>query len=445
MRVLVIGLGTTGLAVVRHGGRHGWHTVVVEDDPGRPGHGARRAEAAAMGASVVDAPGHDDLARLVREVELVVPSPGVPVAHPVYEAATQSGIPLVSEIELAARSTTVPLVAVTGTNGKSTVTTIITAMLNASGRTACAAGNIGRPLLDAVEDDVEVIVAEVSSFQLQFTDRFRPAVAVVLNLADDHFDWHPSFRHYRDAKAQIFARQQRGDVAVLNADDPAVAEMGDEVPAGLIWFSADGRPGAYRVDTGMLVGPGGEVVIAVADLPRAHRHDLENGLAATAAARAAGATLEAAAATLLAPAGLPHRLALVGDAGGVRWYDDSKATNPHATLAALSGFDSAVLLAGGRNKGLSLAPLADAAPRLRAVVAFGEAGPEVEAVFSGRVPVTRVVTMRQAVEAASRLAEAGDAVVLSPACASFDAYPDYGARGDDFAAEVRRALAGEAS
>ena len=440
MQILAVGLGATGMAVVRHGTRRRWGTVVVEDDPTRPGHDERRDEAVGLGATVVETPSLRDIVSLVEEADLVVPSPGVMVAHPVYQAARDSGTAVVSEIELASRVAMAPIVAVTGTNGKSTVTTLVTEMLRASGKTACAAGNIGRPLLDAVEDDVEVIVAEVSSFQLQYTDRFRPAVAVVLNLAEDHFDWHPSFRHYRDAKARVFARQEGEDVAVLNADDSVVAAMADVAPARVTWFSASGTPGAYRVSAGDLVTPEDERIVAVADLPRAHPHDVDNALAAAAAARAAGATIDGVVATLLAAEGLPHRLALVGDAGGVRWYDDSKATNPHATLAALSGFDSAVLLAGGRNKGLPLAPLAAAAPGLRAVVAFGEAAREVEDVFSGLRPVTRVVTMRDAVEAASKLARPGDAVVLSPACASFDAYPDYAARGDDFTAEVRRVV-----
>ena len=438
MNVVAVGLGVTGMAVARYATSQGWSTVIVEDDPSRDGHTERVAEAAAAGAEVAEAPDEVILSRLVSTADLVVPSPGVAVGHPVYRLAEAHGRTVVSEIELASRATEIPMVAVTGTNGKTTVTTLVASMLEASGLRSTAAGNIGRPLLDAIADDLDVIVAEVSYFQLQFTDRFRPHVAVVLNVSNDHLDWHPTVAHYRAAKARIFANQQPGDVAVLNADDAAVASMAPEVRASVVWFRMGSMEGAYRPEGNDLVTPTGDVIVALDELPRALPHDVANAAAASAAAFAAGATLDGVAATLRQGRSLPHTLALVGEAGGVRWYDDSKATNPHATLAALAGFDSVVLLAGGRNKGLSLEPLREAAPRIRAVVAFGEAGPEVEAVFRGVRPVARVVTMRDAVDAGASFAEPGDAVILSPACASFDAYDSYRARGDDFTREVER-------
>lgn len=438
MDVVAVGLGVTGMAVARYATRQGWSAVIVEDDPSRPGHSERVAEAAAAGAEVAVAPDEGALSRIVADADLVVPSPGVAVGHPVYRLAEVHGRAVVSEIELASRATEIRLVAVTGTNGKTTVTTLVASMLEASGLRSAPAGNIGRPLLDAIADDLDVIVAEVSSFQLQFTDRFRPHVAAVVNLADDHLDWHPSFEHYRAAKARIFANQQPGDVAVFNADDGNVASMASEAPAGVVWFGMGSMEGSYHPAGSDLVTPTGEVIVALGDLPRTLPHDVANAAAASAAALGAGATLDGVAATLRQGRSLPHTLTLVGDAGGVRWYDDSKATNPHATLAALAGFDSVVLLAGGRNKGLSLEPLRAAAPRIRAVVAFGEAGPEVEAVFAGVRPVKRVVTMSEAVDAAATLAESGDAVILSPACASFDAYGNYRERGDDFTREVER-------
>lgn len=426
---------------------------MVEDDPGRGGPGQSRRQAEALGAVVIAGPSAATLVGLVAEADLVVPSPGVPVAHPVYDLADRAGTPVVSEIELAGRLTTAPVVAVTGTNGKTTVTTMITEILVASGVAAVAAGNIGRPLLDAAgaPDPPEVLVAEVSSFQLQFTAEFRPCVAVMLNLAADHLDWHPSFAHYRAAKARIFARQRGDDVLVVNAADPAAASMADEAAAVVQRFAPDGGPGEFRVEDGNLVTAGGDVIVAVGDLARAHPHDLANALAASAAAlsiptsQRRAATVAATGAALRAHRSLPHRLSLVGEAGGVRWYDDSKATNPSAALAAVEGFDSAVLLAGGRNKGLDLGILASAAPRLRSVIAFGESGGEVEAAFAGVRPVVRVGSMREAVAAAGEAAEPGDAVLLSPACASFDDYPDYAARGDDFSTEVARWISGRAS
>ncbi|MBI2168961.1 MAG: UDP-N-acetylmuramoyl-L-alanine--D-glutamate ligase [Actinobacteria bacterium] len=450
MNLLVIGLGVTGSALCRFGSSQGWDVTVVEDSPGREGYERLRSEAEALGARVVEAPDAAALEALVAAAELIVPSPGVPVSHPVYDAAQRGGTRLVSEIELASQATTVPVVAVTGTNGKTTVTTLVSEMLTASGRGACVAGNIGRPLIEVVQgDQPDVIVAEVSSFQLRFTESFHPAVAVILNVADDHLDWHPTFEHYRDAKARIFANQDGDDVLVLNADDPVCAAMGDapmgegegeRTRARIEWFSTTGLPGCFGIENGVLLTSAGEVIADVSELHEARPHDIGNALAASAAALAAGATLHGVVAALRAHEGLPHRLTLVGEAGGVRWYDDSKATNPHATLAALSGFDSVVLMAGGRNKGLDLSVLASAADRIRHVVAFGESAPELEAVFAGRCPAERVASMGEAVAAAARVAVPGDSVVLSPACASFDAYSDYAARGRDFTAEVQGLL-----
>ena len=428
---VVVGFGVTGRAVARLLGAEGWRVVVVED---RPDEGAVHA-AAELGArmgTVADVAGAD----------LVVPSPGVGPAHPVHAAAAAAGVPVVSEIELAWRAAAVEgaagkvLVAVTGTNGKTTVTTLVAAMLVESGRTAVAAGNIGLPLVEAVAQDVEVGVAEVSSFQLQHVDGFRPSVAVWLNVAEDHLDWHTDMEHYVGAKARIWTNQGRDDVAVANADDAAVAKAAASAPGRLVTFGLD--QGDYRVVDGALRTPEGQPIMAVADLPRALPHDLANALAASAAAMAAGADLEGCRRALAAFTGLPHRLELVSEAGGVRYYDDSKATTPSSVLAALRSFASVVLIAGGRNKGLDLSVLAEEAGRVRAVVAIGEAAPEVEAAFRGAAPVAVAPTMAAAVDAARRAARPGDAVVLSPGCASFDWYGSYAERGEDFARAVRQ-------
>jgi UDP-N-acetylmuramoylalanine--D-glutamate ligase len=303
-----------------------------------------------------------------------------------------------------------------------------------------AAGNIGLPLSDAVRLDVEVVVAEVSSFQLRFTDSFHPAVAAWLNLAQDHLDWHPDLDAYAAAKARIWAFQTDKDVAVVNADDPVVMAWASEAPSRLVTFGLR-APADYGVEDGWLRGPEGRLS-AVDDLARALPHDVANALAAAAAAVAAGATTDGVATALRGWRGLPHRVVLVTEADGVRWFDDSKATNPHATRAALAGFDSVVLIAGGRNKGLDLRPLRDAAGNVRAVVALGEAGPDVAQAFAGVRPVVEAETMDAAVRAAAELARPGDAVLLSPACASFDLYRSYAHRGDDFARAVRE-LVGE--
>ena len=435
---LVVGLGITGEAVARRLAADGAVTV-VDDNPGSANFADRKAGLEALGVTVIGAPTTDELANLVTAADLVVPSPGVPEAHPVYGLANEAGIPIYSEIELAgvaAAARGLPLVAVTGTNGKTTVTTLIAEMFTAGGRRALAAGNIGRPLLDAVHDDVDVVVAEVSSFQLRFTATFRPKVAVFLNVAEDHLDWHPSFKDYVAAKARIFANQAGDDLLVFNADDDAVAEAARSAPARSVAFTGGGTEGAWHVQDGRLARPDGTPLMAAADLARNGPHDIANALASAAAAAELGVADGALSAVLASFSGLPHRVTPVGQSGGVTFVDDSKATNPHAALAALAGFDSVVLLAGGRNKGLDLGVLRQEAGRIRAVVAIGEAAGEVEACFAGVRPVRRAGSMAEAVRLGAELAEPGDTVLLSPACASFDWYSGYAARGDDFAREV---------
>ena len=432
----MIGLGLSGEAVARHLRDRAALVRVVDDHPTDE----TRRRAQALGLPLEACPDEARLRQLVEEVDVVVPSPGVPEDHPVFRLAAELRRPVRGEVELAARWARRPLVAVTGTNGKTTVTELVAAMLGESGLRTVAAGNIGLPLSEAVRRDVDVLVVEVSSFQLRFTDAFRPAVAVWLNFAEDHLDWHPSLDAYAEAKARIWAHQTAEDVAVVNADDPVVMRWAAHAPSRVIRFGLR-EPAEYVVAEGWLTGPHGGIV-AVADLPRALPHDLANGLAAAATAEAVGAGRSAVAAALRRFDGLPHRVTLVGEGRGVRWYDDSKATNPHAALAAVSGFESVVLVAGGRNKGMDLAPLADAAAHIRAVVALGEAAPEVAAAFDGLRPVVHAATMAEAVEAAAGLARPGDVVLLSPACASFDQYPSYAHRGEDFARSVQALLQG---
>ena len=439
--VLVIGLAETGVAVARVLRSEGLSVTVVEDAPGTSAGYTDRVEAIrSAGARLVEAPAADQIAALVGASDLVVPSPLVRPGHAALREARSRGIAVRSEIDIAAERTRVPIVAVTGTNGKTTVTSMIAAMLDASGVRTVAAGNIGRPLIDAVRDDAQVIVAEVSSFQLAFaTPAFRPRVAVVLAITPDHLDWHGSYDDYVAAKAMVTAGQSDDDLLVFDADDARASEVAAGATARRVGVSARANAiDCFRVVDDSLVGADGRVIAPVSVMSRALAHDRTNALAAAAAALEVGATTEGIVAALRDYATMPHRVALVGEANGVRWYDDSKATNPDATRRAISSFDSVVLIAGGRNKGLDLSVLAAERARLRAVVAFGEAGPEVAGAFAGTgTHVERVGDMRDAVRAARRLARAGDAVLLSPACASFDAYSGYAARGDDFAHEVR--------
>jgi UDP-N-acetylmuramoylalanine--D-glutamate ligase len=450
MRVLVIGLAATGEALVRHLVARGDDVTVVEDTPGSGDEYASRArEARRLGAELVEGPESTTLEELVASVDLVVPSPGVPEHHVALAAARRTAVPVRSEIDLAADATfpgrdggRPVLCAITGTNGKTTVTTLTTEMLQAAGIKVAAAGNIGRPLLEAVNDDVDVVVAEVSSFQLAFTEVFRPRVAALLNVGADHLDWHRTFDAYAQAKAKIFTRQRPDDLLVFNADDPVVAGLAAGAPGRRVPFSV--TPGAavgYRIAETvagrLLVTPAGAELAPVDSLPRHSVPDLANALAAAALALDLGADIEAVRSTLASFDGLAHRMQPVIEHDGVRYIDDSKATNPHATVASLRGLQDVVLIAGGRNKSLDLRELAVLAPRLRAVVAMGEAADDVADAFAGRVPVVRADSMHEVVRAAADVARPGDAVILSPACASFDAYPSYAARGDDFAREVR--------
>ena len=445
--VLVLGLGVTGDAVVRHRTAAGDHVVVVEDVPaGDDLYRDRVAAATAAGAEVVEQPTPGRLVALVQEADIVVPSPGVPLGHPALAAAREAGVQVRAEVDLAAELAAARgkiLVAVTGTNGKTTVTTLITSMLDSSGGAALGAGNIGLPLLDAAVSDVRALVAEVSSFQLACTtDVFRPRVAVLLNVAPDHLDWHGSFDAYAAAKARVFVNQRDRDRLVFIGDDEIAARLAESAPAQRVGFTLGSRSDMFRIEDGMLVDSNGEPFADATRMPFTAPHDRANALAAAAASFAAGATREDVERALRAYPRLHHRVARIGNTGGVQYYDDSKATNPHATLSAVGAFDDidgkVVLIAGGRNKGLDLSVLRALAPRLRGVVAIGEAASEVESVFEDAAPVTSAESMGAAVVTAARSAQPGDVVLLSPACASFDWYPSYSARGNDFAREVAR-------
>ncbi len=448
-RALVIGYGLSGRAAAHWLASHGSEVVVLEDDP----EVARAAQVSveAPGLTVQIGRGPERAEKLACSADLVVPSPGVPVTHPALVAAKAFGVDVLSEIELgwqvldgmgSGPGERYGLVAITGTNGKTTVTKLVVAMLASTGKEAVAAGNVGYPLLEAVSrispGSEGVLVAEVSSFQLEYTRKFRPDVSCWLNFAPDHLDWHPTLDQYSRAKAKIWRSQGSGCFAVVNADDPVVSRAASNIPAGVevVSFGAELAEPVWRVSPEGIAGPRG-FFLPAGDLPRALPHDLANTAAALAVAMAAGASPEGcklAAASTLPPA---DRVQLVGQSGGVAWYDDSKATTPAAVRAGVSGFTSVVLIAGGRNKGLDLSDLASTVPPVRAVVAIGEASNEVTAAFFELVPVRQAGSMGEAVDAAMSLAAPGDAVVLSPGCASFDWYSNYKERGEHFTALVK--------
>jgi UDP-N-acetylmuramoylalanine--D-glutamate ligase len=283
------------------------------------------------------------------------------------------------------------------------------------------------------DDQIDVFVVEASSFRLGHTQEFVPAVATWLNFGPDHQDVHASVAAYEAAKARVWADLGPNEVAVANLDDPVVMRnVRTDVPT--LTFGLE--RGDYRVEGGWLTGPTGRL-LAVGDLSRSLPHDLSNALAAAATTEQGGGDLDAMVEVLRTFSHLAHRVQPVAEIDGVAYVDDSKATTPHATMAAVAGFTSVVLIAGGRNKGLDLAVLAEAAPRLRAVVAIGDAADDVLHAFDGVVAAWAADSMAAAVRTAHRLAAPGDVVLLSPACASFDWYRSYAERGDDFVQEVR--------
>lgn len=437
------GLALSGEALAHQLVRRGWTVVVADDAP----NDEKRAAAAALGTTLVEAPDHAAMADLVARCDIVCPAPGVPETHPVVLAAQAAGRPVRTEIDLAYEweqqrpGGPRPMLAITGTDGKTTTTFLTAHILESAGLRAAAVGNTEVPLAAALDDDVDVFVVECSSFRLHFIDSFRAEAAVWLNLAPDHQNWHSSMASYEAAKARVWAHRRPTDVAIGFADDPVV--MRNLQAAGGITrtFAASGAD--YHLADGWLAGPAGPIA-PVAEMTRRLPHDITNALAAAALVLESGlatsAHVRAALATFRHP---PHRIEPVATIRGVDWFNDSKATSPHAALTAIRGFEHIVLLAGGRNKGLDLASLATEAPRITAVVGLGEAAAEVTAAFASHCRTATASSMAEAVALAASFAEAGDTVLLSPACASFDWYPGggYPARGDDFKQLVRELAA----
>jgi UDP-N-acetylmuramoylalanine--D-glutamate ligase len=437
-RALVHGLAITGVATARALLARGYEVVVTDD---RIDDGTRVA-AAELGLELGRLPG--DLDAFVRSFDLVSPAPGVPETHALVTAALDGGVELVSEIELAYRweqqraGGPRPILAITGTDGKTTTTEMTVAILRSAGHRTEALGNTDVPLLDALDGDHDVFVVECTSFRLAWTEQFRADAAVWLNLAPDHLNWHASMDSYAAAKERIFSLQRADDVAIGFVDDPAVMAALGRAPGRHRTFGLAGAD--YHLAGTALTGPTGTIV-ETTRMKRRLPHDITNALAASALVLETGlADAEAIGVALASFDAPPHRLEPVGSADGIEWFNDSKATTPHAASAAIRAFDTLVLIAGGSRKGVDLGPMGVEAHRLRAVVAIGEAAPDVHGVFDGATQVVDAGSMAEAVALAADLAEPGDAVVLSPGCASFDWYSGYPARGDDFKRLVRAHL-----
>jgi UDP-N-acetylmuramoylalanine--D-glutamate ligase len=443
-RAYVLGLGLSGTAAARLLRAHG--VAVVGAD-------RRGGEELDLGELAAD-PGVE--LRLGRDegapppgVDLVVASPGVSPAHPLLAAARVAGIEVLGEVDLAALVLDGPVGAITGSNGKSTTTAMTGALLAGAGLAVEVCGNIGRPLASAVEGEPgRRFVVELSSFQLETLRHLRPRAAALLNLSPDHLDRHGDLAGYLAAKRRIFALQRPDDVAVLNADDPPV--LATLVPGRRRLFSRRGP-----VDDGCFLdgdvvrerdGAGEGELFRATDVPLPGPHNLENAMAAALLALALGAPRESLAASLRDFRGLPHRLERVGERGGVAFYDDSKGTNVAATARSLESFaDASVhLVLGGRNKGADFRLLRDVVARkAKRVYLIGESAPELAQALAGAADLVASGTLATAVEEAASRAHAGESVVLSPACASFDQFRDFADRGRSFQRLVRELVGAE--
>ena len=431
-RALVVGYRRTGQAVAATLAARGVRVRVAD---------ARPVDAPAAPAGVELRFG-DDGPGLLADVDLVVPSPGVARDAPLLAAAVRRGIPVRSEIEIAAALLACPIVAITGTNGKSTTTSLVGLALERAGRRTFTGGNLGTPLIAAVDAAPEIAVAEVSSFQLEWVERFRPHVGGLLNVTPDHLDRHGTLAEYRDTKARLFAAQAADDFAVVNRDDAEAWRAVAGVRARIVSFGADPVPcGAFAGEgfAALRLPDAPEERYALGRTRLAGRHNVENILAAITLARLAGADPAAVQAAIDDAEPLPHRLARVAERGGVVWFDDSKATNVGAAARSVGSFAGPViLLAGGVDKGGGYDALAAAARgRVRVALVFGAAREAIAAALADAgVAVERVRTLDEAVARAARVATPGDTVLLAPACASFDMFTDYAARGRAFRAAV---------
>lgn len=435
---VIVGLGQTGLSCARYLAGHGARIAVADTRTEPP-------QLEALRRLLPEVPVHlGGLPRSALEATTcIVLSPGVSRHEPAIQRAAAAGVSVIGDIELFAQAVTAPVVAVTGSNGKSSVTTLVGDMARRDGRAVGVGGNLGPPALDLLAGPgCELFVLELSSFQLETTFSLRPAAAVVLNVSPDHMDRYPDLDAYIAAKRRVFAG---GGIMVLNLDDPQVAAM-REPGRRVIGFTL-GAPGPE--DFGVCLhedapwlARGDETLLPLAALATGSTHGVANALAAMALGSAVGFSPGAMTAALREFTDLPHRCQLVATRDGVRWYDDSKATNVGAAVAALRGLPGTgaiVLIAGGDGKGADFTPLREAmAERVRAAVLLGRDAERIAAVLADGVPVVRVTDMEEAVAAARRLARAGDNVLLSPACASLDMYRNYEERGQRFVEAVLR-------
>lgn len=435
-RVTVVGMARSGIAAARVLHAYGARVTITDKKP--LGQLAQQIAALGTGDIVIEAGGHPD--RIFIEADLIVLSPGVPKIPQVL-AAHRHGVRVISELELGWHLSDAPFVGITGTNGKSTVTTLVGLMLQKAGKRALVAGNIGNALTETPEllHGQDWVVAEISSFQLEDIDTFRPRVAAILNITQDHLDRYADMTEYGEAKARIFENQHKDDVLVLNFDDSLVRAMARRAPSRIVPFSrSEKHEGGASVENGALVVRS-EVICAVDEIMIKGVHNLENAMAASAVALAAGADRASVAAVLREFPGLEHRLEFVAEKDGVAYINDSKGTNVGAVLKSVEGFTRpVVLIAGGLDKGSDFSPLIDLFRRkVKLLVLIGKAAEKMAKAVGTATETVFAKTLQDAVQIAAKRAASGDVVLLSPACASFDMFKDFEDRGRQFKEAVR--------
>jgi UDP-N-acetylmuramoylalanine--D-glutamate ligase len=442
-KILVVGLGKTGMAMVSFLLRQGAQ-VFVSDSRELPEIEKMVSPFKGVGPPlIVEGGGHS--ISFFLQADLVVVSPGIPLDLPALTAVEQKEIPVIGEIEVFAGFSRTPVVAVTGTNGKTTTTALLNEMLVNSGKKTFLGGNIGRPLMDYIlnGEDKEIVVAEISSFQLDTTTSFSPRVGLLLNITEDHLDRYPNYQAYIDSKASLFRNQTENTPAVINWDDPICRSIGERLSGPVYYFSRTRQvsQGAFfdQNQVIVLLGPHREVYdLKGFLLPGIHNQ--ENALAAILGARLMGATPAAISRTLLTFKGFGHRVQPVGEIKGIQFIDDSKATNVGAVVKALEGFNQPILLiAGGRDKGGDYLPLKELIhTKVKLLVLIGEAREKMKKQLGLLTKTELAETLEEAVLRAFQQALSGDVVLLSPACSSFDMFRDYVHRGDVFQKTVKQ-------